>query len=146
MRFPRNARIFRGQLDVTPFACVFFLLLMFLMLSRQVYTPGVKIELPVVDELPGTEMPTVNVAMDATGRLYFRNQLVKDDEELKFTLRKAALEAGGPVALVIQADQRATQADMTRLMMLARDAGIHDFIQATMPKLKTSVGPSVPSP
>ena len=146
MRFPRNARIFRGQLDVTPFACVFFLLLMFLMLSRQVYTPGVKIELPAADELPGTEMPTVKVAMDATGRLYFRNQLVKNDEELKFSLREAALEAGEPIALVVQADQRATQADMTRLMMLARAAGIHEFIQATLPQLKTSAGSPVPSP
>ena len=26
MKFPRNARIFRGQLDAAPFAAVFFLL------------------------------------------------------------------------------------------------------------------------
>ena len=29
MRFPRNLRIFRGQLDFTPFASVFFLLVIF---------------------------------------------------------------------------------------------------------------------
>ena len=31
MKFPRNARIFRGQLDAAPFAAVFFLLVIFLM-------------------------------------------------------------------------------------------------------------------
>ena len=55
MKFPRNARIFRGQLDAAPFAIVFFLLVIFLMLSSLVYTPGVHIELPVADGLTGTE-------------------------------------------------------------------------------------------
>lgn len=40
MRFARNARIFRGQLDAAPFAAVFFLLVIFMMLGSLVYTPG----------------------------------------------------------------------------------------------------------
>jgi hypothetical protein len=41
MKFPRNARIFRGQLDAAPFAIVFSCLLLFLLLSSLLYTPGV---------------------------------------------------------------------------------------------------------
>ena len=42
MRFPRNAKIFRGQLDAAPLAGVFFLLLIFFLLSsRLAFTPGV---------------------------------------------------------------------------------------------------------
>jgi hypothetical protein len=40
MKFPRNARIFRGQLDAAPFAAVLFLLVIFLMLGSLVYTTG----------------------------------------------------------------------------------------------------------
>ena len=47
MKFPRNARIFRGQLDAAPYAIVFSCLLLFLLLSSLVYTPGVSIRLPV---------------------------------------------------------------------------------------------------
>ena len=42
MKFPRNARIFRGQLDAAPFAAVFFLLVIFMMLGSLVYTPGAR--------------------------------------------------------------------------------------------------------
>jgi len=40
MKFPRNARIFRGQLDAAPFAIVFFLLVLFLMLASLVSLDG----------------------------------------------------------------------------------------------------------
>ena len=43
MKFPRNARIFRGQLDAAPFAAVFFLLVIFMMLGSLVYTPGARL-------------------------------------------------------------------------------------------------------
>jgi biopolymer transport protein ExbD len=73
MKFPRNARIFRGQLDAAPFATVFFLLVIFLMLGSLVYTPGVRLNLPTGENLPGTDRPSVAVAMDANGRLYYEN-------------------------------------------------------------------------
>jgi len=78
MKFPRNARIFRGQLDAAPFVAVFFLLVMFLMLGSLMYTPGVKLELPSAEELPSTDKPTVSVAIDSAGRYYFDNQLIAE--------------------------------------------------------------------
>ena len=80
MKFPRNARIFRGQLDAAPFAAVFFLLVIFMMLGSLVYTPGVlACSFPAADGLPGTDKPTVSVAIDADGRLYYENQWIEEE-------------------------------------------------------------------
>ena len=54
MKFTRNARMFRWQWDAAPFAGVFFLLLIFLLLgSSFVFTSGVRINLPESGRLPG---------------------------------------------------------------------------------------------
>jgi biopolymer transport protein ExbD len=46
MRYARNAKIFRGQVDAAPFAGVFFLLLLFLLLfNTHVFIPGVRVDL-----------------------------------------------------------------------------------------------------
>lgn len=45
MRFQRHAKIFRGQLDPAPIACVFFLLIIFVLLETMIYTPGVLVEI-----------------------------------------------------------------------------------------------------
>ena len=45
MKFPRNARITRGLQDAAPYASVFFLLVLFVMLGSLVYTPGVQVPL-----------------------------------------------------------------------------------------------------
>jgi len=79
MKFPRNARIFRGQLDAAPFAAVLFLLVIFLMLGSLVYTPGVPLQLPVANDLPGTDKPTIAVAIDGNGRLFFENQGIEEN-------------------------------------------------------------------
>ena len=69
MKFPRNARIFRGQLDAAPFVSVFFLLVIFVLLfslpGSLLHTAGVRVELPVSGNapLPGTDHPTISVAM-----------------------------------------------------------------------------------
>ncbi len=76
MRFPRHARIFRGQLDAAPFAGVFFLVLIFLTFNSQlVFTPGVHIELPQADGLPATTNPTIAVAVAPRGQIDFETHV-----------------------------------------------------------------------
>lgn len=133
MKFPRNARIFRGQLDAAPFAAVFFLLVIFMMLSSLVYTPGVHIRLPMADNLTGTDQLTVAVAIDANGRYYFENQAI-DEAQLRNRLRQVAKSAGEPLTLVIQADQAASNEMLVRLGLLAREAGITNGLLATLPR------------
>lgn len=45
MRYPRNAKIFRGQVDLAPLANVLFLLVLFLLLASLIYTPGIPFRL-----------------------------------------------------------------------------------------------------
>jgi biopolymer transport protein ExbD len=132
MKFPRNARILRNQLDAAPFATVFFLLVIFLLLGTLVYTPGVRLQLPVADNLPGTDRPTVAVAIDINGRLYFENQPVETNQLL--ARLKAVRTTAGPLALVIQADQGVSYDKLVRLTLLAREAGIAEAWLASLPR------------
>ena len=133
MKFPRNARIFRGQLDAAPFAAVFFLLVIFLMLGSLIYTPGVPLQLPVTNELPGTDKPTIAVAIDSNGRLYFENQRV-EEKQLRDHLRQAVIASREPLTILVQADKAVTHEMLIHLTLLARDAGISQAWLATLPR------------
>ncbi|MBI2948195.1 MAG: biopolymer transporter ExbD [Verrucomicrobia bacterium] len=124
MKLPRNAKIFRGQLDAAPFAGVFFLLLILLTLSSTlVFSPGVKINLPEVREpLGGAEGPTVVVAIDAAGLLYYDNQAMPEGE-LRKKLAAAVQSSRDPLTLEILADKAAKLEIAYRLMGLAGEAG-----------------------
>ncbi len=135
MKFPRNARIFRGRLDAAPWAAVFFLLVIFLMLATLVYTPGVRVslQLPVADNLPGTDHPTVPVAIDSEGRLYFENQPI-GESQLALRLKARVKDSNEPLTLVVLADKAVTYDRLVRLTLLARSAGIREALLATLPR------------
>ena len=134
MKFPRNTRLLRNPLDVAPFAAVFFLLVMFLVLGALLPTPGIPLQLPVASDLPGTSQPSVAVAVDAGGRFYFANQIVSD-AQLKSSLAAAVKNSRAPLTLVIHADKAATYDQLIRLTLLARDAGIQNALLATLPRI-----------
>lgn len=138
MKFPRNARIFRGNLDVAPFAGVFFLLVIFLLLASLVYTPGFSIRLSEAPalELSGVAGPTVAVAVDANGQLYYENQLIQK-EELRRRLIKVAQKSREPLTLVIEADKAATHEMEVQLAALAMDpkVGIKQVLWKALPRL-----------
>ena len=134
MKFPRNARILRSQLDAAPLAAVFFLLVIFILLGTLVYKPGVHVQLPMAENLPGTDQPTITVALDASNRLFFANQLVTE-AELKVRLRRAVASSPEPHTLVVQADKAVTHEYLMHLYLLARDTGLHDVLLAVAPRL-----------
>jgi len=131
MKFPRNARIFRGQLDAAPVATVFFLMVIFVMLGSLVYTPGVHIQLPVAEGLPGTDKRTIAVAIDANGQLYFQNQWIQE-KELRKRLRKEVENSTEPLALLVQADKSVSYEKILRLTLLASEVGITEGVSATL--------------
>lgn len=133
MKFPRNARIFRGQLDAAPFAIVFFLLLLFMMLASLEYTPGVHLRLPTADNLPGTDQPTLSVAIDSGGRIFYKNQIVEENE-LRSQLRQAVASYGQAPTLLVEADEAVSYKMLIRLTLIARDAGINDAHLAALPR------------
>lgn len=132
MKFPRNSRLLRSTFDVAPFAAVFFLLIIFVALAALLPTPGLSLHLPVAGDLPGIDKPTVAVAIDAEGRLFFANQIVTENE-LKTHLYAATKNARQPLTLLVQADEAVTYGQLVHLTLLARDTGIHDVLLATHP-------------
>jgi biopolymer transport protein ExbD len=142
MRFPRQTKIFRGQLDAAPFAGVFFLLIIFLLFNSSfIYTPGVPIELPPSADLPGTEGATLVVAIDESGQLYFEHQIISEGQ-LQTRLRSLVTTAREPLTLVVQADRRVTYEKVIRLGILAEAAGIKKSLWATRPEVTPT--PTVP--
>lgn len=135
MKFARNATILRGQLDAAPFAAVFFLLVIFLLLGSLLYTPGARLELqlPRADGLPGTDKPSISVAIDADGRLYYQNQWI-EEKELRRRLQAAVQQSPEPLTLVVQADRAVSYETCLRLALLGRDAGISEALLATLPR------------
>jgi biopolymer transport protein ExbD len=133
LKFPRNARIFRGHLEIAPFASVFFLLVIFISLSSLTYTPGVRIQLPLANDLPGMDKPSVSVAVDSNGGLYYANKKVVEDELKRALGDELKRAAGKPLVLIIQADQNVSYRTLLGLTLLARDAGISEALLATLP-------------
>ena len=132
MRFPRNARILRSQLDVAPFAAVFFLLTIFMVLGALVPTPGLPLRLPEADGLSGLDKPSVAVAVDAAGRYFFANKMV-GEAELRSRLREA-IQRSPDLSLIVMADQAVPYGRFVRLTLLAREAGFRDAHLATLPR------------
>lgn len=132
MKLPRNAKIFRGQLDAAPFASVAFLLVIFLVLqSRLVFTPGIRIDLAEVPEiLPGTANPTVRVAVDRNGLVYYDGQQTTL-ANLRVELRKLVERSKEPLTLEVQIDKAARWGAQAPLLSLARDVGMRETLLET---------------
>ena len=142
MRFSRKIRILNGQPDYAGLACVLLILVMFMKLAPSTFTSGLRVQLPLSGELPGSDKPTVNVAVDAKGKLFYRNEELTE-AALGIRLAAAVTNAGEPITLVIQADKSVPNERLIQLGTLARKAGIHDAVLATLPRLVDA--PAAPS-
>jgi biopolymer transport protein ExbD len=136
MKFPRNIKILRSPFEMAPFAAVFFLLVIFMMLGVLLPVPGIPFQLqpPSAADLPGTDQPTVDVAIDSGGRFYFTNGIVSE-AQLNFSLVNAVKNSRAPLTLVIHADKSVTYDQLVHLTLLARGAGIQNALLATLPRL-----------
>ena len=135
MKFPRHAQILRSRFDVAPFATVLFVLVIFLLLAALLPTPGIPLSPPAAGNLPGVDKPSVALAVDALGNLYFENQPVTE-RQLKTCLATAVRAVHEPLTLVIHADKAVSYAQLAHLALLAREPeiGITNLLLATLPR------------
>jgi biopolymer transport protein ExbD len=135
MKFPRNARIFRGQLDAAPFVSVFFLLVIFVMLGKRLYEPGIPIKLPAAGNLvlAGPEGPTISVAV-TTNAIYFDDKAISEND-LSNQLSAAKQKYSEPVTLILEVDKDVTWEKWARLWLLAQQTGITNLSHATLPRV-----------
>ena len=138
MKFPRNAKILRSHFDVAPFAAVFFCLLIFMLVGALLPTAGIalrSLQPPGTENLPGTDQPTVAMAVDTQERLYIENQIVTE-RVLANKLIVAAKSARVPLTLIIHADKAVSYDTLAHLSLLARDCGITNALLATLPRVE----------
>ena len=140
MKFPRNAKIISSHFDVAPFAAVFFVLMIFLLLDALLPVPGISLQPPTADDLPGTDRPTITMAVDSQERLFFENELVTE-AVLKTRLAAEVKKSAEPLTLVIHADNSVSYKLLAHLALLARGPlnsrtnpiGITNILLATLP-------------
>ena len=149
MKFPRNARMFKGQLDAAPLACLLFCLLIFLLLALVVPIPSIPVHLPdaILGET-GVEGPTVTVALDVGGSqntngvLYYQQQIISESD-LQRRLKEEVKKSPAPLTLVVLADKNVTVQQLNHLTRAA--AGIKEIRQATLPGVfDSNTGPKSP--
>jgi len=140
MKFPRNEKILRSPFEIAPFAAVFFLLVIFLMLSALLPTAGLQVQLqpPSANDLPGIDQPSVAMAIDSNGNLYFKNQIVTE-AQLQSGLSAVEKSSRAPLTLVIHADKSVSYDQLLHLTLLARGAGITNALLATLPRADAPV-------
>ena len=134
MKFPRTAKTLGSQSDAAPFAAVFFLLVIFLLIGALIPTPGVALKLPSASDLAGANQPTIAMAIDASNRFYFANQIVTP-AQLQTSLSNAVSNSSVPLTLIIQADKTVSYDQLLQLTLLARDSGITNALLATLPAI-----------
>ncbi|MBC8244660.1 MAG: biopolymer transporter ExbD [Verrucomicrobia bacterium] len=93
-----DIRPIHGRLDVAPFVGVFFLMLPLLLFHTSlVFKPGIEvdIDLPLSSQRTGVGDPSLAVAVDANGIVYFRGDTLRNqvfsltvsEDEVTFTLQ-----------------------------------------------------------
>ena len=135
MRFPRTARVIRGQWDAIPFLCVLFPLAFFLLFHQYLVLPrGTLVELPAGDGVRlDPASPRVIVAVDALGRVFFENQFVGEADLAKRLAERRAQSRELPV-VVIQADRRVAHGALVRVAEIARQAGLNRVFFVARPQ------------
>ena len=143
MRFPRNAKIFRGQLDAAPLAGVFFLLVIFLLLASLLYTPGTPIQF---SSNTVADVPRKNVSITKAGKVLFENRTYPTNllEQLRDVFKNLApettlvlnAEPGAPRQIISQVQQ---MADVLSLRLESPGVAIE------LPSSQNSIGTDEPT-
>ena len=98
MKYPGNIKPLYGGINAAPFIGVLFLMVpMLLFHTFFVFKPGVEVNLslPVSDQKTGVTDPSLSVAVDADGVMYFHNRQVLP---LVFSRTVEEAEEGTPLA------------------------------------------------
>lgn len=137
MRFPRNAKIFRGQLDPAPVAGVFFLLMLFILLGSLLYTPGVLVS--VAGNAGGKPVTVLK-----SGKIQFDGKTYKSDDPADLQqLRQdlGGLPVGEPVRLTNEAGAPHKVSEQIREMLLIEPPIAEGMLGTDNPVVMVAVNP-----
>src|SRR5688572_28409207 len=138
MRFARNTKIFRGGVDAAPFAGVFFLVVLFVMLFySNVFFPGVPIKL--VDQEGAPEMETRSAKVLASGEIEFLG-VSYDLGRLKTELQSRSQKGTLPRRILIKTEPKTDASLAAEVENLLKGAGIDLKLPGTRMELPNDAG------
>lgn len=137
IRIKTKLKIFKGYPDFTPFAGVFFLLLIFFMMgSSFIQVSGIPVELPEAQVSGSFGVKKFVVTIDSYSKIYFNDLAIPGMDILKEKLMEmvaAHPENDKPPTIVIRADSKAPFGVVAKLMSLAEDLRINAFVLTVPP-------------
>lgn len=101
-------------------------------LKLEVDLPGLRIDLPIADSLVIITNPTLTVAINLNGQIYFQSQVVTE-ERLRPRLIAAVKEYRKTPTLLVLADKAASFGIVAKVGAAARAAGIHEVVLTVKP-------------
>ncbi|WP_034295340.1 biopolymer transporter ExbD [Herbaspirillum sp. RV1423] len=122
-----------AEINVTPMVDVMLVLLVIFILSAPLFTHSLQLDLPTAKSAPTPEKPqTVNIAIDAAGKLYWQEQPVTL-EELTRRMADAAGKQPQP-ELQLRADKATRYEVIADVMSAAQSNGLNKLGFVTDPK------------
>ncbi|MBV8271159.1 MAG: biopolymer transporter ExbD [Cupriavidus sp.] len=122
-----------SQINMTPLVDVMLVLLIIFIITIPVIHQAVKIHLPHATSQPNDTKPrSVNVSIDAQGRMYWNQQRI-DDATLDQRIAEAAQLKPQP-ELHLRADRDVRYERVARVMAAAQHAGLDKIGFITEPK------------
>lgn len=138
MRFPRQAKIFRGQLDAAPVASVFFLLVLMVMLQfSNIFIPGVRVDLRPEGEV--AENPHRTIRVLRSGKIAFREKNY-DIEDLERYFREEKQLNRLPGNFLFDAEPGADTNLVNRIANVALEVGTRLKSEGTRMELPEFAG------
>ncbi|MFA5205383.1 MAG: biopolymer transporter ExbD [Lentisphaeria bacterium] len=161
MRIRPNVKVFAGPLEVAPLVNVFFLLLIFFVISSSlVFQPGISVELPTSAAAEYLANDKLVITVTDLGQLFFNDQPVAWDElerELRelvlhrkelMARRAGGLRLGRPARapmVILRLDRRAPYEQAMAVLSMARSLNLGVCLATAVPRPPAGLLP-VPKP
>ena len=135
--------IFKGLPSLVLYFCVFFILLIFFMLSSN-FVPirGVEVDLPQIGGRMVYASRNFVVTVDKDNRIYFNDAVVKDSGELKRQLSESLSSRGfqpDKERIIIRCDVNAPLATVAEILSVAEELNVDAlFMSGGQPKGRTA--------
>lgn len=121
-------------INVTPLVDVCLVLVIIFMVTAPLLSnPAFKVDLPQAKTQEGEEKDKTTVSLSADGRYAVDEDEVKNLDELSARL-KEKLATSASRLVVLRADEKALNGDLTEVMARAKDAGAISLTIATIKK------------
>ncbi len=130
-------KIFSGLPSLVLYFCVFFILLVFFMLSSN-FVPlrGIEVELPRTGGTLTYTSRNFVVTVDKDSRIYFNDAVVKDSGELKRQLSEAINTLGfqpDRERIIIRCDVNAKLSKVAEVLSVAEELNVSAFFMSAGP-------------